>query len=695
MSALSSVELLTGLTRITQALFHHLHPPAALTSPRSASSFPSSAAAVGAAAEAQLLSCVVRSPLSSSFLSSTSSPALFHRGGVFPAPSSLAPRFLASLASLRSLAAAHAARLRSSAAAPAASSSSSSSTSSSGSPSSAAALERLSFISSSLSSVQAQQAAVSAGLSDCRARLREEVEQARAAAAGESAFHLAMRGLQRLARHLGLQSEEDADGGGGQGDAALLSLSPPSSALPPSRRVHLASGGSTSCFVIELSLRRASPSLSAVVERVHAEWLQGDAEVREMEVDEEVAALLSDGRFAALQRQLSHVLAMEALSDRFPHSSLYQHQQQALQCVQQLQKTKAQQPLVVRRALDGLQLHFHHTHTHAHDAVEQQPNPLHLFLTTQHARSSRFPSHPDLAFTHSLTFIGVEEDTAHLRSTSPSFSFLVALSPPILLPSSSLQRLAKLAGVRRAQQQPQQPPPPSASSSPHSPQQPSAMSYHHAAVHGALSAIPVASSSSPDAAPSRVRVFHALHSYRLVNDATRVEAGCFTSYLSLHSLQALPDVVHTLQQCIVFHQLYASMHSQHPSTQPSTLQPSSPLPLLDVEVTAFPPHSIRFRVPHPVDGLPDLLVGVRVAPVASADACGPLHSASALPYSRDCHLVSAELEASFDAPPPCSDRFATELLAMTLSIPLLVHAIYRKAAQQQHTAAAAAVERDR
>ena len=696
-SALSCAELLTCLTRMSQALFHHLPPSAMPLSPSSLPSSSSPAAAEGGVTagkgrgseeeqgeEGRLLSCVCRCPLSPAFLSSPSSAALFHRCGVFPAPSSMAPRFFSSLSSLRSLVAEHRARLRSSATAP---------------TPSAASLDRLSFFSSSLSSLQAQRAAVTRSLDDCRERLRVEVERARAATSGEEWSWLVTQRLQGIARHLGLQSEEDGDSSGSL-HRSLLPLAPASSAAAasaPALRFHLASGGSSSCFVVEVRLRRVAASLSSAVESVQAEFLQGDAEVREAEVELEVLRLLSDGRFACLQRKLSHVLAMEALSDRFPQRSLYTHQLEALQAMQAMQKSRPQQPLVVRRVIDGVQLSFHHLHLPAPNAAAAL-DPLHLFHAPQSTRS-RFPSHPLLAFTHSLTFIGMEENAAQStpHSAYPSFSFLFALSPPILLPSSSLQRLAKLAAPRHST--------PAPSTSSHPTQQSPAMSYHHAAVRSGILPIarptsppspspPPLSSSSPSSSLSaRVAVLDAWHEYRVVNDATRVEAACLTSYLALHSLQALPDTIHTLQQCIIFHQLYTSMHAQHPSAQPSptSLLSSAPLSVQGVEVTAFPPHSIRLRLLQPVEGTPELLVDVRVASVASAEPCSALPSAPAVSHSRHCHLVTAAVvDTSFDAAPPCSDRFATDLLAMSLSIPILVHAIRRKAQQQQQQRAAAA-----
>ena len=638
-ASLSCAELLVALQRIAAALFHHLPLAVAEVSGGEAHSRPPppQAASDAETAERAALSQSVSSPLSS-FLCSAPSPALFHRFGVFPSASSLAPRFHACLAALRELSAAHAARLRL-ASAP-------------------ASLDRLSFFSSSLSSARLQHAALSASLQRCRRELRAEADRQLAASRGEAAFASVQAALAWLKSDLGLQTDEEAEAQ----ERRLAGAEDGASAISGAVTVHVASGGSTSCFVLEVRLLRAAASQSDCVEAVHAEFLQGDAELRDVAVDAEVRALLRRGRFAALQRQLGHVLAMEALSDRFPQHALYARRAEVEQAMAELRKVRAAQPTHVSSALDGVRLSFHHIHQ---PAPAVRVDPLFLFNAPVEARM-RFPDQPSLSFTHSLTWMGMAE-AAPASTPSPSFMPVFFLSPPVLLPSSALQRLARMGASRHALA-------PSASHSRASAAP--ALSYHEAVVLGSghqwrARARP---SSTPASPPVRVRVFSAVHEYAVLNDVTSVDSACAVSYLALQSLAALPEAVHLLQQAIVFQQLYASLVHQHPHTAPSIGPPDTALlPVHRIDVTAFPPHSLslRLRLPQPERVL---AVDVRVASVAGVEPCSAVSE-----YGFDCHLVTASIERSFDSPAPCSDRYATDVLAMTLSIPLLVHALLHQA----------------
>ena len=691
--SLSAGELLTHLVRVSQAVFHHLPvPPSAspVRPPAIASPSPSAesrkrrrdsvsspplppSSAFGEAEEAAAVSAVCSWPLSP-FLASAPSPALFHRLAVSPPPSSLAPRVAESLAALRALAVAHVARLRSAA--------------------SPASVDRLAFFSSSLTALRSQQTAVHSALRLCRGRLRAEGRSTEATAKGRTAFASLLAALQAMKAELGLQSAEEAQAQesgrwveGREGSSGLVR---------PTVGVHLASRGSSGCFVVEVELRREGATFADVLHSVRAEFLQGDAELKDAEVDAELRLLLASGRFALLRRKLSHLLSLEALSDRHPQRSLFSHRQPAEEAMRQLQQ-RTGQPLVVRSAVDGVALAFHHRHLpHAEATVD----PLHLNAAppTSHLH---VPSHPSTAFTHCLTWIGLTEPLISFPLTSPpsasspppSFCPLFSVWPPIVVPSSSLQRLTRMGVSRHAQSGFSQ-----SSHAPHAASAGPALSYHEAVMQGGLiptSAVPMASDAGDDGQspalpllPPRLSVFGAVHEYRVMNDATAVESAQCVAYLSLHSLANLPDAVHLLRQSIVFQQLYASLFHPHPgcaaesdgSGDGAALPPEH-----RVEVTAFPPHSLRLRLPHPLQSGAALTVEVRVASVASVESCRAVHSTAASPPPApfDCHLLTASIDRSFDTPFPCSDQFATDTLCATHSLPLLVHALNRRARQHQ------------
>lgn len=682
-ASLSAADLLEHLVRVTQTVFHHL-PVAPSSSPAvsSVSSSPrvesrkrrrasaSSPPALCEEAEAAAVSAVSCWPLSP-FLASPPSPSLFHRLAIAPPPSSFAPRFAESLAGLRAVAVAHVARLRS---AP-----------------SAASLDRLAFFSSSLTSLRSQQTAVQSALRLCRSRLRAEGQSTEATAKGQTAFAALFAQLQAIKAELGLQSAEDAQAlersrwveERERGDGAL-------SRSCPTVGVHLASGGSSGCFVVELELRREGATFADVLQSVRAEFLQGEAELRDAEVDAELRQLLCGGRFALLRRKLAHLLSLEATSDRHPQRSLFALRQPAEEALRQLQQ-RTQQPSHVSSALDGVQLAFHHRHLPSADA---QVDAVHLFAAPA-AGHLRFPSHPSVAFTHSLTWIGVTEPLQPFPSSppstapSPAFCSLFSVWPPIVLPSSSLQRLMRLGVARHAHGGSSH-----SGQSSHSASASPALSYHEAVLRGGL--VPTAATAaasdagggaddSPRSSPTPcLSVFGLLHEYRVVNDATAVDAAGCVAYLALHSLAALPDAVHLLRQSAVFQQLYASLFQPHPDCMADG--DGEAAAVLRVEVSAFPPHSLRLRFAHPLQSGATLTVDVRVASVASAEPCRPVTS-SASSAAFDCHVLSASIERSFDCPFPCSDQFATDALCATHSIPMLVHALHRRARQHTNTRA--------
>ena len=649
----------------------------------------------------------------SSFLHSSASPALFHRFASQPSASSAAlPRFLASVSALTALLTAQSQRLRS---AP------------------PPLVDRLSFTAQSLSALAAQHTSVGGALQQCRTRLREAVEDDRATASGEERFLFVHRLLQRMRRQLRLASSDELEAS----DKATLLL--PSTGVPGADTdgetdtvVHLASAGVVSCFVIEVRLRRrergaetresefelrrkeaaaAGAALSPrplhdCVVSVKADFLQGDAELHEPQIDCQLHALLAQCRFAALQSKLGHALSMEALADRHASTPLYSRKADALVAFSEYRDT-SKLPCVVTSAVDGPQLAFQHIHTADHFDDEEQRLALpQLFLSTPSTRL-RFASHPGHAFTHSLTYIGLEEAAAPLQppalpptaalsissssplsSAPPSFSYLLSLSPSVVVPSSTLRAIALLAagdsshrGQLAASQQLLR----------SSPQQPPALAYHDYIAH-----------TSPTAASRlSVRVSATSSStqlFRLANDATLIEEATVLSYIPVTSLRALPGLVHTLRQWIAFNQLYASCFTQprRPAAKQATEEAGGAVSAV-VDVTAFPPHTLRLRISQPSDAARFISVDIRLTAGEPHEACTKLsvqqqqqHTAIAPSPSPtpsaaacfDCHAWSVQLDRSFDSPAPCSDSFALQVLCLTHSVPALVHAVVSRARQQ-------------
>ena len=638
----------------------------------------------------------------SSFLSSPACPAHFNRFASQPAASASLPRFLACLSSLRDMVQAQ--RQRISAVSP-------------------PLVERLSFTGQSLSALTSQHSTVTSALTLCRERLREAVDDERAVNNNEERYLHVYRSLHRLRSHLRLVSEDERDA---RDRAALTALSTDKEVT--GETVHLASAGVVSCFVIEIKLRRrergeqerlieaerrradaaaagaslAPPPLHDCVVSVKADFLQGDAELHDTQIDCELYALLSNCRFAALQSKLSHTLSMEAVADRHPHMALYGRKADVAVAFSECRE-RSKLPCVLLSAVDGPQLAFHHFHTAAAPHDDDRLTLPHLFFSTPPTRL-HFASQPGHSFTHSLTYIGMEEmaplsqaslppphssPSSALSSSPPSrLSYLLSLSPAVVVPFSTLRLLARSAAGESNR---------SHAHSNHSQPPQSSLSYHdHIArtsqfAHSRLSA--------------HLAVFNTTHHYTLTNDATLIEDACSVSYIPLTVLRALPDIVHTLRQHIAFNQLYASCFRQSHTTRTLTTeadtQPGSEAwkDVVSVELTAFPPHTLRLRIAHPSTAGQFISLDIRVASGDSHEHCTPLAVQTGSPASLastlttaaaaascfDCHIWSVQLDRSFDSVAPCSDSFALRVLSFTQSVPALVHAVVSRAKQQGKT----------
>ena len=714
-SSLSCSELVQSMTRIAQRLFHHIEPT---QQPRSSDGDSGRAKAKRKRPtderdeeaerrwrlherdeaieeeEAQQTSAF-HLP---SFLSSAASPALFHRLASQPSAFSSLPRFVGCLSSLRAMLVAHSQRLRS---AP------------------APLLDRLLFSSQSLSSLLSHHSSVSAALRLCRDRLREEVDSSTAAASHEEHYLHVHRLLHRMRRQLRLVSEDEQD----TADRALLLPSPAlsgsgsgSAAEAAEETVHLASAGVVGCFVIEIKLRRrerddkerhsemerrrkeaaavgaalSAPPLHDCIVSVKADFLQGDAELHEPQIDCELYALLANCRFAALQTKLSHALTMEGTADRYPQMALYSRKADVLAALNEC-RDRSKLPCVLLNAVDGPQLAFQHLHTAADAANQDERRCMtYLFFSAPSTRLC-FASQPALSFTHSITYIGMEEIVTPTQanqpaqsassvlalsssSSSPTLSHLLSLTPSVVVPYSTLRSIARMAAGDSERGH-------SHSSHPQ-PQQP-AMAYHD-----------FIAGTSPSAASrlsARLSVLSTTQHFTLTNDATLIEDACTVSYIPVVSLRALSSIVHTLRQYIAFNQLYASCFRQSPTTRSVASMDggATPSAAVSVEVTAFPPHTLRLRIGHPSAAGQYISLDIRLTPGEPHEPCTPLvvqtsaAAAAAVPACFDCHCWSVQLDRSFDSVAPCSDSFALRLLCMTQSVPALVHAVVSRAIQQQ------------
>ena len=729
--SLPAAELVQSMSRIAQRLFHHIDPAAAVAAAdasASASERRQQAKRKRSADETALLGteheAAARSrwklhhrdeaeearevaqrsatPLSS-FLSSAASSAHFHRFASQPAASASLPRFLTALDSLRSMARAQTQRLRGA---------------------SSPLLDRLSFSHQSLSQLSQQHSSLARTLRLCRDELRAEAEYNRAAASGELHFLHVHRSLQRLRHQLRLVSEEEQE----TSDRAALSSSQAASAEEEEAEtvVHVASAGVASCFVIEIKLRRRERSaeersvewqarrkdaaavgaalparpLHDCVVSVKADFLQGDAELHDPQIDCELYALLASCRFAALQNALSHALSIEALADRYPQLELYSRRSEVVAAFSECGE-RSKLPCVLSSGIDGPQLAFHHLHTHSDgEQTEEQLHALtpHLFFSTPSTRRS-FASHPLHSFTHSLTYIGMEEvpqvDSASRllaasstspASPSPTFAYLLSLTPSVVVPLSTLRLIARSAAGDSNRSHLQ-----SHSSSQPQPLQ-SSMCYHDF--------IARTSSASASRLSARVSVASTALRFTLANDAPLIEDACSLSYISLASLRALPGIVHTLRQHIAFNQLYASCFRQPRPARFATAAGADSAAVADsavleatvaVEVTAFPPHTLRLRIAHPGTAAQFISLDIRLAAGEPHEPCShlPLQTAATLPSSPvscfDCHVWSVQLDRSFDSAAPCSDTLALHALSLTHSVPALVHAVVSRAKQRAHS----------
>ena len=715
-SSLSSVELLQSMTRIAQRLFHHTD----ATTPqqqhsrgeRAKRKRPADGSDARADAaprsttrqwrlhyrdealesrEAQQKSAF---PLSS-FLSSASSPPHFHRFATQPAAYSSVPRFLACVASLRDMVLAQSQRVRS---AP------------------PPLLDRLSFASHSLSSASSQQSKLSSSLRLCRDRLRLEVENDRAATHHHEHFLYVHRSLQRIRRELLLVSDDEQDA------INRLSLTPQSQSGPigeAEETVHIASAGVVSCFVIEIKLRRTERSeqerlveferrsaaaaaagaavtcqpLHDCIVSVKADFLQGDAELHDTQIDCELYALLASCRFAALQSKLSHALAMEVTADRYPQTALYSRKADVMAAFNEC-RDRSKLPCVLTSSIDGPQLSFHHVHSLGEQSGDRRVSVTpHLFFSVPSTRLS-FASHPGHLFTHSLTYVGMEEMAAinqynqlpppsSSASTSPpTFSYLVSLTPSVVVPYSTLRAIARHAAGDSIRGQ---------SHSNRSQLQQPSISYHDSMAN--------TSPSATSRLSARLSTTATTQHYTLANDATLVEDACSLSYIPLTSLRTLPDIVHTLRQHIAFNQLYASCFRPSPANRTlsgscaKTDSGAASATAVSVEVTAFPPHTLRLRIAHPTVEGQFISLDIRLTPADPHEHCTQLavQTAAAPPSPAagtasaacfDCHLWSVQLDRSFDSVAPCSDSFALCVLAITQSVPALVHAVVSRAKRQ-------------
>ena len=729
LASLTSLELVQSMGRIAQRLFHHIDPTASSDGSSGAGEQRSGKQQRAKGAKRKRSAAESESNLTSAdpktqhrwqlhwrdelleeeaaqqksafhlpaFLHSVASPAHFHRFASQPAASTLLPRFLACISSLRDMAHTQTARLRS---AP------------------PPLLDRLSFTNNSLSSLNTQHSTVTSALKLCRDRLRDEVEEREAAANGAEHFLHVHRSLQRIRRQLRLVSSDEQEAT----DRATLTSRPSRSAAvndteTETETVHIASAGVASCFVLEVKLRRKERSekeqrleferrrsaaaaagsaltpspLHDCIVSVTADFLQGDAELHDTQIDCDLYALLADCRFAALQSKLSHALSMEAIADRFPQHALYNRKVDVMAAFNECRE-RSKLPCVLTSAVDGPQLAFHHFHSadEQSDTDEQLAVRPHLFFSTPSTRLC-FASHPGHSFTHSLTYIGMDEmDSLNQPSTPassaspPTFCHLLSITPSVLLPYSTLRTIARSAAGESYRGHSH-----SHSNQTQSPQP--TLSYHDYMAH--------TSPSATSRFSARFSFLSTLQQYTLANDATLIEEACSVSYLSLLTLRALPGIVHTLRQHIAFNQLYASCFRQPQSSrivaasveESASGASAAPASAVSVEVTAFPPHTLRLRITHPSTAAQYISLDIRLAPAAPHESCTPLvvqqqQQSSSLPHSAvscfDCHLWSVQLDRSFDSVAPCSDSFALRVLSITQSVPALVHAVVSRATQQ-------------
>ena len=650
-SSLSCLQLLQSVTRSVLCLYHHVEPQ----SGQEAEGEEEEDAAVDAFSLSR-------------FLSSRPSSGRFHCFGSSPPTAAAAHRLLACLAAMRQTAEEQSRRVRAAAAA-------------------AASLERAAFFSSSLSALSSQSAAVAASLESCSSRLDVEAERQEAERAGSAAFTAVRRRLWRLRGQLrGLQQEEAGPAAAaGEAEAETATL-------------HLASSGQSSCFVIELKLRRrerpqrqwradwrtrcalllqaaADARSSAASAGVllpppprhdclvlaQADFLQGESELSDAAVNADLLRLVSCGRWSRLRRCLSHLLAMEATADRLPHLALYARRAAVMDEMQRLLERRRAQPLVLSSALDGLRLSFHHVHCGDGQAAARSV-PRRLLLSPA-ADRLRFASSPQLLFTHSLTYVGMTDS-----ADGASLSFVLALQPAVLLPAACVQQIAKIAAPRLAA-------PPSRLPQPGSAQRPSAAapsSYHDEI----LRALP-AGCASPAGV---VHLLSSVHRYRLLNEATRAEGGCVSAALTLPSLHSLQEVVQLLQQCVLFSQLYASCFCRQRADWRGREEADADI---EVQLTAFPPHSLRLSIARPAlssgqQQRPPIVIDIRLQSVGCCESCSRLPS-PAPAACFDCHLLTVSVDRSYDCFAPCSDAFATAVLCSALSVPAMVQAVWHKA----------------
>ena len=723
-SALTSIELVHSMARAAQRLFHHVDPTVQQQQQqlqvgqerrgKRKRAVPDNAPSLNQGSarrwrrhardeefetlEAQQ-TCAFHLP---SFLHSPASPALVHRFASQPSATAAAlPRFLACVSSLTAVLTAQSARLRT---AP------------------PPLVDRLPLTSHSLSSLASQHESVSAALRLCRDRLRTEVEDDRAVASGEEWFVHIHRLLQRLRRQLRLVSDEELEAA----DRAVLL---PDAGGATETTVHLASAGVVSCFVIEIKLRRrersavqrhsefeqrrkeaaaagaslSPPPLHDCIVSVKADFLQGDAELHDPQIDCDLYALLAQCRFAALQRKLSHALSMEAVADKYPTTPLDSRRADVVAAFNE-HRESSKLPCVVTNAVDGPQLAFQHVHTADQHGDDEQLS-LSQLAFSPHSTRLCFASHPAHSFTHSLTYIGVEEhhsvqqqqqqqhaSTVTAASTSspssslsspsaPSFLYVLSLTPAVVVPSSTLRSIALLAAGDSSQRGQ------SAAVQMHSQhQQQPALAYHD-----------YVAGTSPAAAlrlSARVAITSTVQLYQLTNDSTLIEEACVVSYIPVASMRALPAIVRTLRQHIAFNQLYASCF-RHPRTTRDTAAATDGS-AVTVDVTAFPPHTLRLRIGLPAtpNAAPNaapasaqfIALDIRLTAGEPHEACTALivqqsATATSVPSAAcfDCHAWSVQLERSFDSPAPCSDSFALQVLCRTESVPALVHAVVSRA----------------